>query len=132
MANDSLNWSELAFELDLDAIARQIVLNAVVRHYHAGRLELAILTEMEVILKPEVREQIKRALEVKLGVSLSLEFISQSALDVETPQQADDRKQEQARQAAIEQIRQDPMVKQLSTLFSAELVESSVKKTRSE
>lgn len=122
----------MAFELELDAISRQIVLNSIVSRYQADKLELAILTEMEVILKPEVREQIKQALERKLGVSLSLEFISQSALNVETPQQADNRKQELARQAAIEQIREDPMVKQLNTLFSAELVESSVKKTHSE
>ena len=87
---------------------------------------------MEVILKADVRKQIKTAIEHKLGVSLKIEFISQPVLGAETPQQADTRKQEQARQNAIKQLRQNPVVRQLNTLFGAELVENSVKKANSE
>lgn len=128
-ANDTINWSRLAFELELDAIARQIVRNAVVLKYADGTLELGFLPEQEVLLRDDTCQQINRAVEHKLGVSLTLNFSSRPVLPCETPQQAHDREQEQARQQAITQIRQDPVIKKLNALFSASLVESSVKKS---
>lgn len=127
-ADDSLNWSELAFELKLDGLARQLAMNCVVNSYLDNRLHLVFLPELELMLKPDIESQIKQALEDKLGVSLKLEFSSQATLDCETPQQADIRKQEQHRQQVIQSIRQDPVVQQLKTVFGAELIEDSVQK----
>lgn len=127
-AADSLNWSESAFELDLDAIARQIVLNSVIKSYVGDTLQLGFLPELEVMLKPDMEKQIKQAIEQQLGVSLKLEFISMQTLDVETPHQAEIRKLEEERQAVIQQIHQDKVVKQLKDVFGAELIEQSVRK----
>ena len=127
-ASDVLNWSETAFQLKLDAISRQIVLNSVVGSYRDNLLKLKLPPDLEVMLKPEIENQIKRAIEQQLGVSLKLEFNTVAELDVETPQQADLRKQEQDRQAAIRSIRQDPEVQQLEQIFGAKLIENSVKK----
>ncbi len=127
-AADDLNWSELAFELQLDAIARQIVLNSIVQTYQDKILKLAFLSELELMLKPDIEKQIKQAIEQRLGVSLKLEFVSSPSLDAETPNQADRRKQEEERQAVIQQIRQDEVYKQLHDVFGAELIEQSVRK----
>lgn len=129
-AVDSLNWSEIAFELELDAMARQIALNCIVQSYQSPLLRLAFLPELEVILKPEMEQQIKRAIERKLGVSLNLEFISSPSLDFETPHQADVRRQEEERQQRIREIRQDAQVQQLKAAFGADLIEDSVQKQR--
>jgi len=131
-ARDELNWSQTAFELNLKAIARQIVLNTVVNSYTDNTLKLGFLPELEVMLKPEIEKQIKKAVEQQLGVSLKLEFISMSALDVETPHQAEVRRLEQERQAVIQQIHQDGMVQQLKSVFGAELIEQSVRKRNTE
>ena len=125
---DELNWSELAYQLELNAVARQLVLNSVVISWQQNHLKLGFLPELEVMLNQDLEGQIKRAIEAKLGLSLNLVFQSQAVLDAETPQQAFERKQEQARQQVILQIRQDPVVRQLNTLFGAELIEHSVKK----
>ena len=84
------------------------------------------------MLKPELEAQIKQAIEQRLGVSLSLELSSQPMLEVETPNEAQARKQAQARQHVISEIRQDAMVQQLQNAFGVELVESSVKKINPE
>ena len=123
-----LNWSELAFELELNAVPRQIVLNCIVESYTDKHLILAFLPELEVMLKPDLERQIKQAIEHKLGVSLNLELKSSATLAVETPHQAEVRKQEEERQSMIRSIRQDALVQQLKTVFSAELVEDSVQK----
>lgn len=130
-ASDELNWSELAYQLELNAVARQLVLNSVVISWQQNHLKLGFLPELEVMLNQDLEGQIKRAIEAKLGLSLNLVFKSQAALDAETPQQAFERKQEQARQQVILEIRQDPVVRQLNSLFGAELIEQSVKKNHS-
>lgn len=130
-ATDTLNWSETAFDLDLDALARQIALNSVVQSYQHDHLKLALLPELEVMLKAGMERQIKQAIEHKLEVSLTLEFNSMPSLDVETPHQALVRKLELERQDVIRQIHLDPVVQQLKSVFGAELIEHSVKKRNS-
>ena len=127
-ATDELNWSTTAFELDLQALARQIVLNCVVLEYTGSTLKLGYHSDWEVMLKPDVQQQIKQAIEQQLGVSLTLDFERSERLEIETPHQADLRKQEFERQTAIQQIHLDPVVQQIKTTFGAELIESSVKK----
>ncbi len=107
---------------------RQIVLNSIVESYTDQHLVLTFLQELEVMLKPDLERQIKQAIEHKLGVSLNLELKSSALLAVETPYQAGVRKQEEERQSMIRSIQQDPLVQQLKTVFSAELVENSVHK----
>lgn len=128
IAEDMLNWSELAFELELDGLARQIVLNSIVHEYTDKRLQLRFLAELQLMIKPDLERQIKQAIEHKLEVSLSLEFQPSPALDCETPHQARLRNLEQERQGVIQAIRQDPVVQQIKAVFGAELVEDSVNK----
>ncbi len=126
-ATDDLNWSQLSYELDLEAIARQIVINSVVAEYKDNNLKLIFLPNLEVMLKPEVEQQIRQAIEKKLGNSVQITFESQSVLNCETPYEAKLRLEEEQRQVAIAEIRQDPVVQELNQAFGAELIEESVK-----
>ncbi len=75
-----------------------------------------------------IREEITQAINSKLGVSLKLDLLAQELLEVETPQQARNRELEEQRQAAIDAIRKEDIVRKLHGAFGAELIESSVKK----
>ena len=130
LAQDALNWSQLAHDLELDALAGQVVINSVVQSWNDDHLKLAHLPELELMIKPEIIAQIKRAVESRLGLELKLEFVSQQKLEAETPQQARLREQEEERQSAIAAIKQDPVVQKLNSLFGATLIENSVKKVK--
>ncbi len=127
-ASDELNWSELAFELKLEGIAREFAINSIVTLWDQQRLQLQFKAELEVMRNPEIEAQIKQAIEQQLGVKFSLEMSSQDSLAVETPSEARARKLEQQRQQAIHAIRQDEMVQQLQSAFGVELNEASVRK----
>jgi DNA polymerase III subunit gamma/tau len=129
-ASDELNWSQTAHELELDALAGQVVINCIVQSWQDNHLKLAYLPELELMIKPGIKEQIKQAIESRLGLELKLDFISVAKLDAETPQQAHVRLQQEERQSAIEAIRQDPVVQKLNSLFGARLIENSVKKVK--
>jgi len=129
-AKDGLNWSQTAHELDLEALPGQVVINCVVQSWQDNHLQLAYLPELELMIKPGVKDQIKQAIESKLGLELKLDFISVPRLDAETPQQAYVRLQQEEHQAAIVAIRQDPVVQKLNSLFGARLIENSVKKVK--
>jgi hypothetical protein len=121
-----LQWSRLAFDLGLESIARQVALNSVVVSWQDDRLVLAHLPELELMVKPDIVDQIERAIAHRLEVSLTLELRSEPALEVETPQQARQRELAAERAAAIEAIRLDPVVRKLNSAFGAQLDESSV------
>ena len=118
----------MAFELELDGLAKQLAMNCIVASYTDNQLNLVFLPELEVMLKPDIESQIKQSIERKLGVSLKLDFKSAASLGCETPHEADVRKQEQHRQQVIQSIKEDPVVMQLNTIFGAELIEDSVVK----
>ena len=89
---------------------------------------LKLEPEILELANAKIRDEITQAIASKLGVSLKLDFLEQEQLEVETPQQARIRQQEEQRQAAIDAIRQEAVVRKLHQAFGAELVESSVKK----
>ena len=128
MANDELNWSELAHRLPLQGIPRQLVLNSIVAKKEQDSIELHLLDDYEMLLKPEAEGQIKQALEQHLGLSLQLKFKVKPSLPVETPAQARQRELELERQDVIEKIKQQPVVKVLKDKLDFELVEESVVK----
>ncbi len=127
-ASDELDWSALAPRLQLDSMARQVALNSIVLSYDDGRLELGLLPEMELLLKPEIREGIRKAIEAQLGVSLRLGFHGLEQLPCETPQQAARREAGRERQRVIAEIRRDPVVRELERYFGARLDEDSLRR----
>jgi len=127
-SDDSIHWSSFADELGLQGLAQEIVLNSTLESLQQDYLCLNLTGELLEFVNPTIEEEIRQAVEIKLGVSLKLEFLAQDELDVETPRQFKLRTQQDRRQVIIEAIRLDDTVKKLNDAFGAELIESSVRK----
>ena len=125
--DDTLAWSELAYDLGLTGLAQEIVANSVVDSYREGRLKLRLLPEIQELANDMNTAEIRRALEQKLGVSLQLDLVA-AAVGGQTPLQARIQRQQQERLVAIDAIRDEKLVKKLQHAFAAELDEASVVK----
>lgn len=127
-ATDSLQWSQLAYDLGLQGLSQEIAVNSVVDSFESNHLRLKLSPELKEIVSPAIEQVIRQALETKLNVSCKLEFLAESVLQNETPYEARIRQQETHRQAAISVIKESEVVIKLNRAFGAELVESSVRK----
>ena len=128
VGDDSLDWSELAYDLGLTGLAQEIVANSVVDLYRDGRLKLRLLPEIHELANKLNTAEIRRALEQKLGVSLQLDLFAAAALGGQTPLQAKIQRQQRERLVAIDAIRDEKLVKKLQHAFAAQLDEASVVK----
>ncbi|MHC4221957.1 MAG: DNA polymerase III subunit gamma/tau C-terminal domain-containing protein [Planctomycetota bacterium] len=126
--DESIHWSSFACELGLEGLAQEIALNCTLESLQQDYLCLNLTSELLELVNPIIEEEIRQAIEIKLGVSLKLELLAQDELDVETPQQYKQRILQDHRQATIEAIRHDATVQKLNDAFGAELIESSVRK----
>lgn len=126
--DESIHWSSFACELGLQGLAQEIALNSTLESLQQDYLCLNLSNELLELVNPTIEDEIRQAVEIKLGVSLRLELLALDELEVETPQQFKQRVEQDHKQATIEAIRQDNIVKKLSDAFGAELIESSVKK----
>ena len=126
--DESIHWSSFACELGLQGLAQEIALNCTLESLHQDYLCLNLTSEIFELVNPTIEDEIRQAIEIKLGVSLKLELLAQDELEVETPQQFKQRSLQDQKQATIEAIRQDGTVQKLNHAFGAELIESSVRK----
>ena len=122
------NWATLVYELGLDGLAQEIVANSVAKSFDDNRLQLVLPAEIQELLNDVNQDEIQQALEQKLGVSLSLDWQAGETLPGTTPLQAREDRRQQEREAAIDAIREDAVVKKLQTVLAAELDEASVVK----
>ncbi len=121
-----LDWGGMAYELGLGGLAQEIVANSVCLEYGDGRLRLALQPEIHELATDLIKSEITRAIGQKLGVSLTLELEAHNEAAGQTPLQLKNRRLQQERQAAIDAIRQEPVVQKLRQAFAAELDENSV------
>ena len=105
-------------------------MNSTLESLQQDYLCLNLTSELLDLVDPTIEEEIRQAIEIKLGVSLKLELLAQDELEVETPQQFKQRELREQKLATIEAIRQEAIVKKLNDAFGAELIESSVKKIK--
>jgi DNA polymerase-3 subunit gamma/tau len=126
--DESIHWSSFACELGLRGLALEIAMNSTLETLQDDYICLNLTREILELVNPAIEDEIRQAIEIKLGVSLNLELLAQDVLEVETPQQYKQRELQDQKQATIEEIRQDRIVKKLNDAFGAELIESSVRK----
>jgi hypothetical protein len=127
-AATGMDWSMLAYELGLSGIAQELVANSQLQAYADKRIVLQLPGELLELVNDLNRGEILQALQQKLGVSLRLELIATAGLTGQTPLQAKQQREHDARVCAIAAIRDDEMVKKLQHVFDAELDEASVVK----
>ena len=127
-ANESLDWSQLAYQLGLTGLAQEIVANSFLQSYQDDNLRLELQPEIHELLNDLIKAEIMQALEPRLGVSLQLDFMATASVSGQTPLQAKIHRLQQERLAAIDAIKDEKMVKKLQHAFAVELDEASVVK----
>jgi DNA polymerase-3 subunit gamma/tau len=125
---ESIHWSSFAYKLGLLGLAQEIAVNSTLESIRQNIIRLNLTADMHKLVNPVIEDEIRQAIATKLGVSLKLELHVQDALQVETPHLFKLRQQREQRQTAIEEIKQDAIVRKLGHAFGAELDESSVRK----
>ncbi len=103
-------------------------MNSVADSFSDDQLCLRLSPELKRLSNQAIEQEIRQAIQSKLGVSCRFDLVEQAQLEVETPHQAMIRHREEHRQHAIGEIRQCDVVKKLHQAFGVELVESSVRK----
>jgi DNA polymerase-3 subunit gamma/tau len=124
--DESIHWSSFACELGLRGLALEIAMNSTLETLQDDYICLNLTREILELVNPAIEDEIRQAIEIKLGVSLNLELLAQDVLEVETPQQYKQRELQDQKKTTIEEIRQDRIVKKLNDAFGAVLIESSV------
>jgi DNA polymerase-3 subunit gamma/tau len=122
------DWLRFAYELGLAGLAQEIVANSYLHSWRDSNIKLGLLTEIHDLLNDLIKAEILQALEQKLGVSLQLELVATASLPGQTPLQAKQLRLERERLTAIDEIREEAVVKKLQRKLSAELDEASVVK----
>ncbi len=120
-------WPELVARLDLKGLAAQLAAHCVLRSWDGRRLVLALDERGRGLVGGTRAEQgLREALAAHLGAALTVDFEVQGALE-NTPARRAEAAAEQRRKAALERLREDPVVDELTRRFDAELVEESLK-----
>ena len=125
-ASDDFDWSMIAYQLPLEALAREIAVNGAVRSKQNDQLELVLPKTLFDLADGAMQLQISDALNQFLGVSYKLRLFADDESPLETPMQAKERRYQADREAAIAAIRSTELVRTLGQRFGAELDESTV------
>jgi hypothetical protein len=126
--DSSIHWSSLAYELGLQGLAQEIAVNSTLDQLDESHFYLNLNAEILKLSDPLIEDEIRQAIASKLGVSLNIELRAQDQLQVETPRLFLQRRLQEQREAVIEEIKQDSIVRKLGDAFDAELIVSSVRK----
>ena len=122
----SIRWFSLAYDLGLEGLAQEIAVNSTLDQLAEQRIRLNVSPLIYKLVTAPIEEEIRQAISAKLGVSLKLEFLTQDQLPNETPHLCLQRRLKEQREAIIEEIKNDELVRKLNRAFGAELVETSV------
>jgi len=124
---DSIHWPTLAYDLGLQGLAQEIAVNSTFDKLDDHKIRLSLNSEIFKLADSQIEDEIRQAIASKLGVSLKLELLALDQLPVETPRLFLQRRLQERRLAAIDEIKLDTTVRKLNDAFGAELVESSVR-----
>ncbi|MEM7562323.1 MAG: DNA polymerase III subunit gamma/tau [Pseudomonadota bacterium] len=130
-SNVPFDWADLAYSLELIGLSQQIVANSLVRSYCEEQIELELSSDLFELVNEKIIAEIEQAVNESLGVSLKLRMIASDVDLVGTPVEIKKQRLEQERQAAIELIRDEKVVRKLQQALAVELDESSVEKIES-
>ena len=123
-----MDWSAIVYELGMGGLAQEILANSVLVSREEHHIRLLLQPEILELASDQIRNEIKAALEQKLGVSLQLILTAAVELERATPQQDKTAREERERQDAIAAIREDKVVRKLGQALAVELDETSVVK----
>ena len=119
-------WTELADTLGLTGMARMLAQHCELVHRDAQRMELQLGAEHERLLDKPYEEKLKAVLRERLGAGVRV-TIKLGAANGNSPAAAAERERQQHRERAIQEIEDDPFVRDLVENFEARVVESTIK-----
>lgn len=127
---DLNDWHEALPILGLKGMAMQLASHCRVHKWDGSLLELKVDSECTGLLGSRAEDTLKQALESGLGhtVNLKLSLVEPDEVvpDEETPAQRQARLADERKAAAVEDVKNDPVAREIEQRFDAELVESSV------
>ncbi len=118
-------WPALLEQLGLRGIVYNIASNCELRSVDGDSLQFVLDPANVSLYNSGHLEQIKKALEQKLGRSLSVE-IEPGELQAETPVQVQQRQARERQQSAVASLEADPVLRDLINRFDGELDRASI------
>ena len=123
---DSDEWSHVVKQLTVGGMVRQLAANCVIKEKTPDTLHLVLAPNYAQLKTKAVEEKLKAALiqyyqQVNLQVLIDLAESEQ-----ESPAQRDTKALEQRRQAALDTIKNDPIVNELVETFNAQIAPGSI------
>jgi DNA polymerase-3 subunit gamma/tau len=123
----ALDWNELANNLPLAGLARQLVLNCSVLRYEDGHIELALDATQRALLSKKSEAQLVQALTAHLGREIKLEMHLQEQMQAQTPMQQQQLKAQIRQDEALQAIETDDGVRSLLEQFDGSIEAGSVR-----
>ena len=119
-------WSEVATQLGLAGLVRELVSNTTLESFDNGAMVLVLEESHGKLLNKEREAELKQALEKYYGnpVKLTLRI---GCPAVETPAKEKTRLQDEKQQAAVQAITDDPNVRALQEKFNARVNPASIR-----
>ncbi|MFZ1827840.1 MAG: DNA polymerase III subunit gamma/tau [Candidatus Competibacteraceae bacterium] len=114
-------WGALVTQLSLAGIPKQVALNSALAERNGDAFRLTLEPGYAQMLNKAVEERIQAALEQHLGRPVTLK-IQIGAVAAATPAAQQKQQQTERQQAANEQIRHDPHVRDMEERFDARIV----------
>jgi DNA polymerase-3 subunit gamma/tau len=126
---DLKDWHQVLPGLGLGGLSSQLAAHCTVKSWQNDELVLALSSGGAALAGSMAETKLQAALENYLGKPLKMRIELEDRGE-ETPAQAAERKQRDDQAAAVNAMRNDPMVKALEEGFDAELLVDSVKLNR--
>ena len=114
-------WGGLVAQLSLGGIPKQVALNSALVERNGDAFRLSLEPGYAQMLNKAVEDRIQAALEQHLGRPITLK-IQIGATVAATPAIQQKQQQAERQQTAVEQIRQDPHVRDMQEMFDAKIV----------
>ncbi len=120
------DWPELAKSLGLTGAARTLADNCAYVRREGSTIHLLVDPRSESWLTRKRQDALAEAISRHFGETLSVEVRIGEAGERETPQQQQDREEDERLAAGRESLESDPNVKALKTMFGAEIQADSI------
>ncbi|MCP5157907.1 MAG: DNA polymerase III subunit gamma/tau [Gammaproteobacteria bacterium] len=119
VVSSASEWQVLVAQLSLSGVAKQVAMHCELAERQGHRFLLVLAPSHAQLLTKPAEERLQAALEQHLGASVSLKF--QIGRTTATPAHHQDQQQAERQQAAVEQTRQDPHVRDMQEMFDARI-----------
>jgi len=123
------NWANIVAQLPLVGMSMELAKNCICKSWTDHFIQLEIDFCFSVLVIPNAKEALQKALSDYSGyeVKLEIRYLSQAEAPLNTPAQQIKNNEQAEQKQAVEEMKQDPIVKALTDTFNGEVVEQTIK-----